>query len=284
MKDIEEEVNIVVVLRSIAFIIVIVSLGISYILSKDIFWTILFLYLFFFTIYFSKQNKHKFLFLTISIFSLFHVVIFPYVYVFFLRYNPDSFLIKEEVFENEKSVAIREITDKYNPKKLEASLLYIDSILNENEIALDSTLQFINNKNILLLNNFFIYMSIQQGDPKAPDTWTAILCDNNGHVLYEFHIPDHDLSETLGNLILTEKTRIDSEIRTFHDRKFNYEEARIWNYSNILWYTINIFDSENISPISRSANIVFSLHKIFFYILMVIIGSSFFDALRRKTN
>ncbi|MCP4551342.1 MAG: hypothetical protein GY834_04735 [Bacteroidetes bacterium] len=259
-------------------------LTLSYDISRDVFWTLVFGYLFGSILLISRKIKHKSLAIFISIFVLLHFLIFPYSYVFMLHSNPSSFLIKDVIVNNEKEDAISEIIEEYNPERLSTYSLIIDEVINTKNSGLDSLLSFIYDKNILFIDDFLIYRSSirSKNGPPMGDAWSIAICDNHGNFVYEFGVHKFKSDYSLKKILSIQKDRLNSKLSKFSNRKSSFENHQIWNYSRILWYSINIFDSKIITPNTRGANIVFFFHRFLIYFLLVFIGTNTYNAITKK--
>lgn len=257
-------------------------------ISTDFFITIIILSVSVFLFLFALKSKYDLLLKTLSIFVIIHFLIFPYVYVLFLKHDPSSFSIDLEIEQNEILIAQQEIQEKYRINDLETTKGIIIKLLNNNNPYLDSTFNYINQDNIVFIDSVILHKTatyIEEGPPSAGFS-TLSICDIEGqniaNIVGEY---GNNISKqlTIREFLKDELSKITETFSKLNHDKKKIEDKNIWTYRKILAYSLNIFDTDNMKPITRFANAIFFFHKFFVVIFILgIIGSTFHDLLTKK--
>jgi hypothetical protein len=276
---------------SIISVVVAVTMTITFASNRSAFWTILFILIFGTIFLISYRAKHKLLLRLISVFGLIHFVMFPYIYIIFLNINSNSLLVNTNIVVNEKNAALKEINERYDPEQLNKDLLLIDSVISCDNLVLDSTLQYILDENMVIMDYYILHKSFDislNGPPPIDYLSTIVVSNMAGKCIGEFSVDRYEPESKLRDVFLSLKRSINERLNNYSIRKTQYEQYQIWNYSRILWYSINIFDSKSIVPNTRGANVIYFIHRFFIYFLLALIGTtiynSFFKAVKEKEN
>ena len=78
-----------------------------------------------------------------------------------LRYDSDCFEFDKYIAKTEKSGLLTKIKKEYRPEELTTKLNIINSILKSNSSELDTTLAYLNNKNIITIDSLKIFFHFQ---------------------------------------------------------------------------------------------------------------------------
>ncbi|MFT6966581.1 MAG: hypothetical protein ACJAT1_001801 [Marivirga sp.] len=254
-------------------------------LSMDIFITLIMLSASTFLFFFALKSKYHLLLKTLSLFVLFHFIIFPYLYVVLIKIDSKAFRIDTEIQKNELIIAEQELSEKYQLMILSKGEVVTMQLLDSKSAYLDSSFNYLNNDNILSIDTFLLHKSTiykNMGRPSAGFS-TLSICDSKG-------INIVNLTGDNGNKIsddLTLKEFLNLQLETIKKTnnklavdKDKIEEKDIWSYRRILAYSINIFETDNLKPKTKSANIIFFIHKFLVAIFILgIIGTSFYEFL-----
>lgn len=254
-------------------------------LSIDIFITLIMFSVSTFLFLFALKSKYDLLLKTLSFFILFHFIVFPYLYVVLIKIDSKAFHVDSEIEKNELIIAEHELNEKYEMMILSKGEEVAMRLLDSKNTYLDSSFNYLNNDNILSVDTFLLHKSTiykNMGHPSAGFS-TLSICDNKG-------INIVNLTGGYGNKIsddLTLKEFLNHQLETirktnnkFEADKYKIKEKDIWSYRRILAYSINIFETDNLKPKTKSANIIFFIHKFFVAIFILgIIGTSFYEFL-----
>lgn len=233
--------------------------------------------------WYSTQSKFTLLLKIFSIFVLLHFIVFPYVYVVILKTAPKSFQIDSEIEDNELVIAQQEINERYELKILENGTDIALKLLNSMDTYLDSSFHYLNNDNILYMDTFMLHKSTVYKDMGHPSAGfsTLSICNSKGQNMvnligeYGNCISDEMIISEFLSKQIKAIGKANSKLDLDKDKINNKD---IWSYRRILAYSINIFDTDNLKPKSKLANIIFFIHKLIVWIFIVgIIGSALHD-------
>jgi len=264
---------------------IMVVFGLLSVLSIDIFITLIMLSISTFLFLFALKSKYDLLLKTLSFFVLFHLLVFPFVYVILIKIDSKAFHIDTEIEKNELVIAQQELSEKYELMILSNGEGVAMRLLDSKSTYLDSSFNYLNNDNILSIDTFLLHKSTiykNMGHPSAGFS-TLSICDSNGINIVNL-IGDYG-NKISDDLTLKEFLSYQIEsIRKTNDKlavdKDKIEEKDIWSYRRILAYSINIFETDNLKPMTKSANIIFFIHRFIVAIFILgIIGTSFYEFL-----
>lgn len=216
--------------------------------------------------FFSISTKYSKLMKSVSLLIFFHFIIFPWLYVILIKNYPKSFKIDSDINEVELVNANNDLHQKLNPIKLSVSDSILESITESFETCLDSTFKFINSDNILYIENYSLHKSLhwEKGPPPTRNA-SLVICDNDGGSILKIdaHNSGGNLPEDVSiRFFLTEKRKEYCDLITEYKSRLNKIKSNdVWYYSNVLPYTINVFDSPNFKPISKISNFLMFAHK-----------------------
>lgn len=231
----------------------------------------------------SFRFKFKYFFKALSIFLFLHLIIFPSIYLALLNINPNSFEFDKNIFKNERETSILSINNKYKPKILKTKINILSSLLKENSKSLDSTLEYLNQGNLINAENFILGKDcLDIFSRERPPTTSAVLKVNDimgKQVVTINQSPEgctfSDSERTIRLFIEEQKTLLQSKTTDFENNfKEITKDGKFWTYRQILAYSINIFLTGNMIPISRIANVIYFLHQliVFTFLLSLIIS------------
>lgn len=254
-------------------------------LSMDIFITLIILAASTFLFLFALKSKFGLLLNTLSFFVLLHFIIFPYIYVILIKIDHKAFHVDTEIEKNELIIAEQELSEKYEMMIFSEGEKVSLRLLDSKSTYLDSSFNYLNNDNILSVDTFLLHKSTiykNMGHPSAGFS-TLSICDSKG-------INIVNLTGDYGNKIsdeLTLKEFLNQQLEAIRKNnnklaadKEKIEEKDIWSYRRILAYSINIFETDNLKPKTKSANIIFFIHKFLVSLFILgIIGTSFYEFL-----
>lgn len=262
-----------------------IAFGVLSAISMDIFITLIMLSVSLFLFLLALKLQYDLLLKTLSLFVLLHFIIFPYIYVILVKIDSKAFIFDTEIEKNELNTAEHELCDKYNLTVLSKGEGVTLHLLNSKSTYLDSSFNYLNNDNILSIDSFLLHKSTiykNLGHPSAGFS-TLSVCDKMGKFIV-------NLTGEFGNKIsdeLTLKQFLNNQLIAIKNANSKLEidknkisKKEIWTYRRILAYSINIFETDNIKPKTRIANIIFFIHKFLVSLFVLgIIGTSFYEFL-----
>lgn len=230
------------------------------------------------------NRKTKLLCYSISLFVLFHLVVFPLCYFGLIKYDKKSIQIKNEVISGEKESAVNDLESEYRPTHMANNAHMLDTLLSINQSYLDTPVAFIYADNILAIKGYFIAKSdtMLRTDSPRPAEDCIALYDSSGKLLVKLYGLTKESSSTrLYELMSEYKSFYKRQTSSFAIKKQQIlTEKGLWTYARILPFSLNIFNSDNIKPISKLASVVNYLHNFIVYsLLLTIIGTFLIDLL-----
>jgi hypothetical protein len=229
----------------------------------------------------STRTKHKLILRLTGIYIILNFLVFPLLYLSLIKFSKDSFEFDNFVFSSEKSYSITELSDYYSIKKLNKESEVIKLLLFQNSSKLDSTLNFLNNGNVVVLDKYILNKNCVPVQFDRP-MYKAILniCDLEGNRIGFIENKEEGCYLTESNQTI--KVFLEQRLVVLNDRKVEYnskasdivEKNNIWKYRQLLPYTLNIFTTDNMIPKSKMANIIFFFHQtiVATVIISIIIG------------
>lgn len=234
-----------------------------------------------FLLAFQFKSKIRLFLISIAVFVLFHLIIFPSLYVLILNNNTESIAFDSQVQSIEKKNSLTKLDSDYIPNQRAKTIEVLDSLLIENNSKLDSTLSYFNNRNILTLSNYLAYshsrlIPMDRNNHVFRDY--LVICNRNGeHImtLANDTLGFYTSQLTVRDFIMISKNNENDQIKNYENEVDNIRsEKGFWTFNRILAYSVNIFNADIIKPKSGLANIVFAIHRfvVFGIILTIIVG------------
>ncbi len=229
-----------------------------------------------------------------ALFILVHIVIFPLFYLTQLKKDSKSFEFDNYIKSIEKDNALNYIRSNLKPNEIENKLELIEELLRDNHDNLYLKLSKIYDSNrIYPLNNFSFTGRINEFEKGPPGTGSKYerlihIYDINGvHqkdlVEYVGNVQD-TIQGSLFNFLSLEKGILENKLNAFSILNHEIEkQEKFWTYPRILPYVINIFNTDNIKPKSRAANILFFTHNFIVVVFIIgLLGSSLYALISHK--
>lgn len=219
-----------------------------------------------------KRQHTKLIFISFGLFIIFHLVIFPLVYLKIINNDVKSFAINDSILRNEKSISETDVLARKTPLDLE--MKYLEMLIrskNKNILRKGSILF---EGNLIFLDSIFLYNTYEYQHSPAPTFISRIsLARIDGRRILtfsalEFSDNDKQIKDILQDYhknIKEKSSQIMTELKLVYADKF-------WTYLSILPYAINVYDTDNLNPILRSANYIYQIHK---WIVPIVILSIF---------
>lgn len=224
----------------------------------------------------SQLSKYKVLLRLLSIYILLHFIIFPVIYVFLITSNSKSFDIDTSITNNEKEIFSGEINDNYSPKLTSKLIQITNQIYKDSCSLLDKNISYLEEGNIIVLNEYLITLTTISCDDSHPRTCTLLnICDISGKAVIQNKHDNNMLVGSFGGSVRDLVLKISREsVNKIQDFKKEKEKLKtnnkIWSYSRILPYSLNIYTTGNLQPKTKLSNIIFHIHQ--FILSVGIIG------------
>jgi hypothetical protein len=203
-------------------------------------------------------------------------VVFPLIYLSILKINQNSFEFANTIANFEKKEALLELNQDFQTTELIKTDSLLNYILNVKTSVLDSSLDFLENRNFVLVGNIAA-SAVNELLPPGTDPLSRIrISDKTGTILKEFSFSYSAKTRMSSILIRNVLTKIKSDnkvdINKFNITEYNIKvKSDIWSYRKIVIYTLNVFFTSNMVPVSRTANIFFFIHH--FVCIVFILGA-----------
>lgn len=229
-----------------------------------------------FVIYkFAERTKYKKLIKVISIFIVIHIVIFPLLYMWNLKYDPNSLVFDSDILQNELVNAENEIIDKFKPEELKRKEELLSKLLKSKSDYMDSTMNIIEKDNILFIEDYCLHKSFEY--KKTMNGFEAFehiaVCDKKGKHLTNLNASDSKTK--VSDYIIYSLKNIDLKNQKVISEREKIINKEIWEYSRILAYSINITFTSNIEPKTKLAQATFFLHKLIVSVFLFGLMASF---------
>lgn len=232
------------------------------------------------------SRKLKLLFFLFSAFVFLHLIVFPQIYSLLLTNNKDSFQINTIVVKNEKENAIKDLETDYNKNSTAINKNIVEAILSQTSPFPDTTIEFLLSDNILILDSFYLTKSDtadNSHEHPMPNLDCIAVHNKSGLLLTKFFEDRVPLkkSKKIKDYLLELRANFETLNSSFILKKSDLvDEKQLWSYERVLPYSINIFNSDNIKPITRLASIINFLHSFIVWTLLIsIIGALLFELL-----
>ena len=259
-----------------------VFLFISAIISTDLLITLFFVLVLVLLFFLAPKSKSPLLLRTLSVFILFHFIVFPYLYVMLLKFDSNALVFDSVIEQNEITNAQKEIQENYEIDQMLINKTVVLKLLSSNNSYLDSSFQFINGDNIVFVDSFMLHKTYVYREKGPPIGWNGVsICDHKGQNLTRLKGETNKL--TIREFLAKELVGIEEiSLNLFSDQK-RVDNKEIWSYRRILAYSINIFDTGNLNPKTKLSNLLFFIHKWLVKILLLgIIVTVFYQFLIAK--
>jgi hypothetical protein len=224
------------------------------------------------TLYFIKKpEKYNLLIKAFSILILFHFLIFPWIYVSILDLDNQSIIIDNDVFKTVDIQAKIDLVDNYEPQKISDQNLILEQVINSpNTLKLSD---WISDDQLVSIGNYWIRLEKPQD---SENFWYRLVSykKTDGKLFtdisFRLDILNKDIDNSnlkdLGEILLNKNNH---QLQDLNAEQLKIKNKYIWTYARILPYSINIFNSKNIKPVSGFANIIVFLHQLFIGVLVL---------------
>lgn len=225
---------------------------------------------------YAESSKYKWILKLLSIYIFINTIIFPLSYLLLLKSNPISFKVENQILNYEKGNSLSELNTNYNPQTLKKTISVVKEILEDTSKVLSQNISEINNGNIVFCGSYVISKDCASKVSTRPmyvgrinicnqkGENAAILIDKNEGCKLSYS------DQSIRHYLSLKKNHLDNRLKDFvKERKTIEDDNNYWTYRQLLPYTISIFSTGNLTPISKIANLLFQAHKFFSNILML---------------
>jgi hypothetical protein len=220
-------------------------------------------------LFFRAKGTYKYIVKGFSIFFLFHLVLFPTVYLILINFNPHSFEFDNFIKSTEKKQVLIKIENEFKQDDIKVDKTLLKELINYKDSLIDSTINYLSSGNVVVLKDYIIsydrpFPIIDSGESPIDIFY---ICNSQGTLVSKFEIPNNYKEKpTLRVILRNYLNSFDIKESDFKRRKYEIVKLeKYWNYNNILAYSINIFSKDNIIPKSRIANVIFFIHHLLVY-------------------
>lgn len=216
-----------------------------------------------------SRFKYPLLSKLVSIFFFFHFFFFPLIYVYMLNNNPDSFQIDKHIYSIEKHEEFQNVNTIYG-NDIDENKKLIDYFLQHERDFLElKSNQLILNK-VYFLKKFFVIKGFRvlMSNKHGPEPQEVLnIYDFKYNFINYFDLNDE--GNSLKNILENEKNQLINKSYLKADELKKIGENKFWSFKRVLPYTINIFFTDNFSPKNKLSNIIYFIHNIFIFMLLL---------------
>ncbi|WP_114937567.1 hypothetical protein [Mucilaginibacter endophyticus] len=217
-----------------------------------------------------KNTRFRSLLRAISILIFFHMLVFPWIYLTIITVNPNAIVIDNDIFSSVNSQLKADIKENYRPEEIERSLDMLNRMDSSKEIK-NFKLDWLISGNLYFIDGYALKIT----NSEIPErNWSNLtIYDKSGRLIEDFGFKNYDFLSgdiddgTLHDLLSKMINDTKSKQKSYLSETLKIKNKEIWTYDRILPYSINIFNSKTIKPISGFANILVFLHQIFVVVL-----------------
>jgi len=257
--------------------------------SWDIIVTEAILIIVFYLFDFSK-TKYKILLRVFGIFILANLLLFPYMYLFLINNDKESFTVESNLKSYIKKQELLEIEKSIDKNSIATNLGYIDKIVNSKSSSLFDIVN-IHNGDLYKVDTFYLMPFIDYEDIANFKELTVF--GSSGKKIFnlrplsgQIKIDFEKQNLTVKQMLFEYQNLLRDEMNNYTYKKTMISKDNIWSYLTILPYTFNVFGN-NLKPQSSLANWLVSIHWIVgITILLSLITTVIYTTLQgfSKTN
>lgn len=213
-----------------------------------------------------KYQKSKYAISSLAIMLALHLVVFPFLYTLMLKSNPNSFEFKTAIHDNQKQVVLNEWID--DSKDIPSQIKYLENIKLSNYTILNKSLKEL--EQLAFTESSIIHTDFSLSIPNRSNDFmaTIYIFDKKGLLkekLYKGGSRTELDSMTFGNAITQDIDRLKNKLQYYKARKAELDKNNIWTYATLLPYSASSLFTGNMSPLTPTANIFYTIHYIIIY-------------------
>lgn len=213
-----------------------------------------------------KYQKSKYAISSLAIMLALHLVVFPFLYTLMLKSNPNSFEFKTAIHDNQKQVVMNEWIDDY--KDIPSQIKYLENIKLSNYTILNKSLKEL--EQLTFTENYIIHTDFSFDFPQRGNDLTATIYifDRKGVLKKKLHKIGSQISldsMKIGTIITQDINYLKNELNFYKVKKAELDKNNFWTYATLLPYSASSLFTGNMSPLTPTANIFYTLHYIIIY-------------------
>lgn len=211
-----------------------------------------------------RYQKFKYAIMSLSIIFTLHLAVFPFIYTLMLKNDPKSFEFKTSIYVNQKQVMVNEWVN--DSQSIPHEVKDLENIKSLNKMLLHKKLKEL--KKLTFTKSCIIHADINPNIPGRNDMATIYIFDLNGYLknkLYKSGDRQELDSTEFGSVITHDINYLKNELEYYKQRKDELDRNNVWTFASLLPYSISSIFTGNMSPITPTANIFYSIHYFIIY-------------------
>ena len=236
----------------------------------------------------------------LAVFIIFHLIVFPNIYLDQLEKNPKSFEFDNYIKSIEKEKSLLDAKIEYEPELLDFKKRVAGLILEDSSSILEEPMEILSRDDIYFLENFIIYgkgrprKEIMDNEIMHPTKNLLpkdilVVCDKEGKYITDFFQLEHFYfnhdKRSIKEFFRDMNGYLQGNIVDYSNLKQAIQEQnQFWTYGKIFPYVLNVLNTSNINPKSRTANIIFFVHYLIIAVFVISLLTSSLDSLIKRKN
>ncbi|MGN7705416.1 hypothetical protein [Chryseobacterium sp. 22543] len=213
-----------------------------------------------------KYQKSKYAISSLAIMLVLHLVVFPLLYTLMLKSNPNSFEFKTAIHDSQKQVVMNEWID--DSKDIPYQIKYLENIKSSNYTILNKSLKEL--EQLTFTENYIIHTDFSFNFPQRGNDLTATIYifDRKGILKKKLHKIGSQIgldSMKIGTVITQDINYLKNELNFYKVKKAELDKNNFWTYTTLLPYSASSLFTGNMSPLTPTANIFYTIHYIIIY-------------------
>jgi len=231
--------------------------------KTDVFLPITLVFFCVFLFLYSIINKpYRFFLVLFSLTVFFSTIVFPFAYLIIIRNDPSAFEINENLKNREEEERWVGLEDEYKSFEYEKIDSLITQINNSRDLQLQRTLGELKSTELVKIGDILIDHT-RYVDEAGIKMLTMIVIDVKNNRSFKIPAPTRGYDDqTLSDYLTKSQIEVNNTLIEHSQAVDNILKHGFWNYTSLLIYTWNIYDTPNFNPISRAATTVYGMHKI----------------------
>ncbi|MES2807315.1 MAG: hypothetical protein V4619_01735 [Bacteroidota bacterium] len=219
----------------------------------------------------ASKSKFVALLRATAILMFLHALVFPFIYLLLISINPKSISFDEEIYQNVVQIAASDLNINYSPKELNRRIEVIKSFITDSTV-LNHSIEWLDNGNLIVSDSHIITVN-QENTLPDKGGYTVDFYNKSGSKIStiflrynDFSLKDcKDVKDFLKSILAMENVKLANYVI----ESKAIESKDIWTFNRVLPYSINIFNSKVIKPISGLANLIVFIHQILVVVITI---------------
>ncbi|WP_223599558.1 hypothetical protein [Chryseobacterium sp. GVT01B] len=211
-----------------------------------------------------KYQKSKYAISSLAIMLALHLVVFPFLYTLMLKSNPNSFEFKTAIHDNQKQVVMNEWID--DSKDIPSQIKYLENIKLSNYTILNKSLKEL--EQLTFTEGYILHSDFDFNIPGKDYMATIYIFDKKGVLKKKFRKTGGQSeldSMKFGSVITHDINYLKNELHYYKVKKVELDKNNFWTYTTLLPYSASSLFTGNMSPLTPTANIFYTIHYIIIY-------------------